>query len=60
MDRRIKRQLALSGQDVQKLLAVKPREALALMYKSTAQLTVEIATPQVYDFKASVHTLWPC
>lgn len=59
MDRRIKRQLALTGQDVQKLLAVKPREALALMHKATAQMAVELKTPQTYDFKASVHTLWP-
>lgn len=59
MDRRIKRQMALSGQEVQQLLAVKPREALAIMHKASAQLAIELATPQVYDFKSSIHTLWP-
>lgn len=59
MDRRIKRQMALSGQDVQKLLAVKPREALAIMHKASAALTLELASPEVYDFKQAVHTLWP-
>lgn len=59
MDRRIKRQLALSGQEVQKLLGVKPREALAVMHKMSFLLTTELSTPQVFDFKNSVHTLWP-
>ena len=59
VDRRIKRHLALTGQDIQKLLAMKPREALAIMHKASFTLTTELATPEVYDFKQSVHTLWP-
>lgn len=59
MDRRVKRTMALSGQEVQQHLASDPRKALKIMHEATSRLAIELRTPQVYDFKASVHTLWP-
>lgn len=59
-DRRVRKQLALTGEQLQGLLKHDdPGAALKLMYESSSKLIAEMHSPSVADFKQASSILWP-